>query len=266
MSLGKDTEKWTDIKNVKDPAEYTMSLGKAFLEWTDERRSNSDDEDIIVALNYMKLMEYYKLFRQSIRSGDAVTIEWLYKEFLPIYLITGKFNYYEIDLGMIETFYHTLSPRILHMVRINRCTPLHDGVDRFGQPMAYWAQDDLLEHIQPEYHLMPFSHSQHLVVKKRCLKFNQDQFTRFRSKKRKYAEVEESGPYYDPAKIRKPTSVPKRLPERNAVSEYISKVGICHEVPGRIYNRQKMWKTLDKMDDDLGSDKKKRMPLQRRWK
>ena len=129
--------------------------------------------------------------------------------------------------------------------------------------MACRAQDDLLEYIQPEYHTMPFSHSQHLVTKKRSLKFNQYQFTRYHSKKRKHDEVESSGRGHDPAKVRKPTSVPKRLPERNAVSEYISKVGICHEIPGRIYDRMRMWKALDDMDDDLLGDKKAQEAMER---
>ena len=72
--------------------------------------------------------------------------------------------------------------------------------------MANWAQDDLLKHIQPEYHIMPFSHSQHLVAKKRYLKFVQNEFTRV-SRKRDYSEMND--PSNDPAKVRKATTVPR---------------------------------------------------------
>ena len=202
----------------------------------------------------MKMMEYYKMSRSSIRSGDAVSIEWLYKEFLPLFLITGKHNYFEIDLGMIENFYNQISNKILHLVQINRCTPLHDGVDRFKNPMANWAQDDLLEHIQPKYHTMPFSHSHHLVAKKRCLKFVQHKFTRV-SRKRDYSEMM-SDPSNDPVKVRKATSVPRRQPEKDAISEFISKVVMCKEVHGRIYCRKKFWSVLDEMDDDLIGNRK----------
>ena len=36
------------------------------------------------------------------RAGDDVMIEWLYKEFLPIFLATEKTTYLEIVLGMID--------------------------------------------------------------------------------------------------------------------------------------------------------------------
>ena len=71
--------------------------------------------------NFIKVMHYYHLFRVSVGNGDAVMIEWLYKEFLPIYLIHGKVNYFEIVLGMIETFYSALlkSSDLLQEARAN---------------------------------------------------------------------------------------------------------------------------------------------------
>ena len=94
-------------------------------------------------------------------------------------------------------------------------------VNKFKNPMANWAQDDLLEHIQPEYHTMPFSHSLHLVAKKRCLKFTQNEFT-CESRKRDYSEMS-ADTNTDPAKVRKATSVPRRQPEKDAISEFVSK-------------------------------------------
>ena len=74
-------------------------------------------------------MHCYRLFRVSVGNGDAVMIEWLYKEFLPIYLINGKFNYFEIVLGMIETFYSALlkSSDLLQLIWVNRTMPLYSG-------------------------------------------------------------------------------------------------------------------------------------------
>ena len=254
ISLDNDALKWLDISKIDDPAGFAVALGKAFLAWAEEKQSTTDDELFVMGLNYMKMMEYYKMFRASIRSGDAVSIEWLYKEFLPLFLITGKHNYFEINLGMIENFYNHISNKILHLVRINRCTPIHDGLDKYKNPMANWAQDDLLEHIQPEYHTMPFSHSHHLVAKKRCMKFVQHEFTRV-SRKRDYSEMM-SDPSVDPAKVRKATSVPRRQPEKDAISEFISKVGMCNEESGRMCCRKKFWSVLDDMDDDLIGNRK----------
>ncbi len=123
ISIGDDTLKWFDLCNIKDPEEYDIALGKAFIEWEDEKRQTTDDDLFIMGLNYIKMMEYYQMLRSFIRHGDAVSIEWLYKEFLPLFLITGIHHYVEIDLGMIENFYHNLPAQILHLLRINRCTP-----------------------------------------------------------------------------------------------------------------------------------------------
>ena len=177
------------------------------------------------ALNFVKLRSYYKMFRSSVRNCDAVMIEWLYKEFLGIYDATGKHNYFEIDCGMIETLYKSILYKTLQLVRINRCLPLHGGLDRFNKPMPNWAQDDILEHIQLEYHTMPFAHSAHLMTKKKCLKFTQNEYSSGVN-----CSYTHSNNAHDPAKVRKATSVPKRTPEKNAISEFISKLGLCDNI------------------------------------
>ena len=52
--------------------------------------------------NYVYSMNLYRTFFISVRSGDAVMVEWIYKEFLPIVLVTGKTHYLEIVLGMMD--------------------------------------------------------------------------------------------------------------------------------------------------------------------
>ena len=82
------------------------------------------------------LMNQYRLFRKSLRSGDAIMVEWLYTKFLPIYLVTNKFHYFEIVLSMIDELYDQIPSRMLHLVRMNRTSPLYAGVDKDGNPMA----------------------------------------------------------------------------------------------------------------------------------
>ena len=118
--------------------------------------------------------------------------------------------------------------------------------------MANWAQDDIVEHIQPEYHTMPYAHSIHLMTKKKCLKFTQNEYSS--GSKRSYTT--DNAPGHDPAKVRKRTSVPKRTPEKNAISEFISRLGMCKEIPDRKYCRKYVWKTLSEMDADLLGDGK----------
>ena len=49
-----------------------------------------------MSLNYVQLMNIYRKFRISLHAGDAVAIEWIYREYLPIFLYTKNSNYVEI--------------------------------------------------------------------------------------------------------------------------------------------------------------------------
>ena len=78
------------LNKLKDAADYCVELTRLFDEWCEMKRSTTTDEHLLMLLNFIKVMHYYRLFHVSVGNGDAVMIEWLYKEFLPIYLINGK--------------------------------------------------------------------------------------------------------------------------------------------------------------------------------
>ena len=65
------------------------------------KQTSTTDECFCMYLNYVK-MNIYLTFRLSVRAGDAVMIEWIYKDFLPIFLVTGKTHYFKIVLGMMN--------------------------------------------------------------------------------------------------------------------------------------------------------------------
>ena len=100
----------------EDEKELSVHVAGNFLQWMTLKRTSHTDKCFCVSLNYVHIMNLYRTFRLSVRAGGAVTIEWLYKEFLPIFLVTGKTHYLEIVLGMMDEHYGSISSKILQLV------------------------------------------------------------------------------------------------------------------------------------------------------
>ena len=128
-----------------DPKILAINIADGYHAWIENMVSCSTDQYLTMAISYVRLVDMYQLFRLSVCAGDAIMIEWLYSRFLPIYVATGKHQYVEIVLGMMENFYMKLPPKILHLVRLNHTVPLYEGVDRDGTLMAFWAHDAIIE-------------------------------------------------------------------------------------------------------------------------
>ena len=131
-----EVSKMLDIQNSK---ELAIHMADGYHRWLEKKVKTSTDQYLKMAISFVRLMDMYRLFRLSVRSGDAIMIEWLYSRFLPIYLATGKLHYVEIVLRQMENFYAKLPPHILHLVRLNGTVLLYDGVDQAGNPVAFWA-------------------------------------------------------------------------------------------------------------------------------
>ena len=141
------------LNAILDPNVLVIHIAPdGYHAWIEKTVSTSTDQYLTMAISYVRLMDMYLLFCLSVRSGDAVMLEWLYSRFLPIYVATGKHQYVEIVLGMMENFYTKLPPKILHLVRLNRTVPLYEGVDRDGTPVAFWAHDAIIELLQKYFH------------------------------------------------------------------------------------------------------------------
>ena len=101
-------------------------------------------------------MNFYPTFSLSVRSGDAVMVEWIYKEFLPISLVTVKTHYFEIVLWIMDEHYGSISSKLLHLVQFNITFPLNIGMEKFKNPMTNWELNAVIESIQKFYHEMNF--------------------------------------------------------------------------------------------------------------
>ena len=93
-----------------------------------------------MAINFMQMKNLYQYFKLAINKYQAVIVEWLYKELLPIYLRTGKYNDFDF-CGMLEEFYGSIDYMSLHLTQINQTIPLYKFVDTYGFPMSKYTID-----------------------------------------------------------------------------------------------------------------------------
>jgi hypothetical protein len=91
---------------MKDnPSALAIHLAEGFMLWIEHRKSQSTNEVLCAMIQFVELSRYYRLFRESSRGGDSITMEHLYNQFIPIWLAVGKHHYYKIGLSQIEELY-----------------------------------------------------------------------------------------------------------------------------------------------------------------
>ena len=144
------------MEYIDRPKPFSTFVAKAFLKWLDIKINTTTDEVLRMCLLFLQITRKYKLFRLSVRNGDAIMVEYIYNQFIPIWLMTGKHNYVKIALNQIEDLYRRVPFHVLQAARENRMQPIHPGVDRDGKPMAQWALDAIMELLQIKYKAMNF--------------------------------------------------------------------------------------------------------------
>ena len=181
-------EEFTKIRNKDDAKELVLEIAKQFLAWLRRKQENTTDKVFCMAINFVLLIELYQEFRIALNTGDAVMIEWLYNNFLPIFCLTKKKHYVEIVFSMIETLYYIIGHRCLQLVCNNRTLPLHDGLDKQGIPMANWSLDGIIELVQNYYHQMKFNskegwgrHTPHVMLTSKAQRYAQSEYAKTQS-------------------------------------------------------------------------------------
>ena len=171
--IHQDPHQRREVNKFKDAKAFAIRIANGYTKWMNDRRKNTTDEVFRMILNFVAVMNIYKSFRVAVRAGDAVMIECLYREMLPLFNLTGKKHYFEIVLKQMEDLYGRIPYTYLQLAHINRTVPLYSGSDNQGNPMANWAMDGLIETVQKYYHKMNFhtgksdgwfKHSAHVML------------------------------------------------------------------------------------------------------
>ena len=114
-----------------------------------------------MVLNYVTVMNIYHMFWVALRSGDAILIEWVYREVLPLFNITGKKHYFEIYrlhmfctkilgyFGLMKSLKNTIC-KTLFFLATKRTEPI----------TSFFQRQSVLSHVQ-YICTLSFSHCNH---------------------------------------------------------------------------------------------------------
>ena len=91
-------------------------------------------------------------------NGDAIAIENVWNEFLPLCLVLGKRIYTRIGLQQMEDLYQRMPYWLLQIVRDNRTMPLHDG------KVSEIAQDTMMEQTQARLKTLSFNNKDTIAM------------------------------------------------------------------------------------------------------
>lgn len=103
-----------------------MTIGRHFLAFMNGLR-HSDNEVVRFTVAFMDMATEYEIFCNSIKCGDAYTVELLLVDWIPVWHVSSKHRYFNLSLRMVEVLYGDLTSVQLEEVRRNRFIRMHKG-------------------------------------------------------------------------------------------------------------------------------------------
>lgn len=73
-----------------DPKEFALLIARGFRSWLKTKQEETCDEVFLMGVNLVLLVDYYHEFRMALNTGNAVMIEFLLLDYLPIFYLERK--------------------------------------------------------------------------------------------------------------------------------------------------------------------------------
>lgn len=100
------------LKEIEDGNELSAIIAKNFCEYLQRKCKTTKDQRLLYIMRFYLLTLWYKRYKISMNSGDAVAMEYIEVEFCPVFFILDKSKYVEVVLLQIERKYHSIIRRI----------------------------------------------------------------------------------------------------------------------------------------------------------
>ena len=98
--------------------------------------------------NFLVIVHKYLLFLEAEQQGDALTMESVLVEYMPVFYITKKTNSFNTQLRLMELYYNRLPISILQQIRINRTKRQKAGAGPSSHQKES-AIDQIMERLMP---------------------------------------------------------------------------------------------------------------------
>ena len=243
--------------------ELAIFLAKGYRAYLERQVRESKDWLHRYVCNYLLIVRKYSTFLEAEQRGDALTMESVVVEFLPVFYITKKSNSFNTQLRLIELYYNRMPISILQQIRLNRTKRQKEGSGPSMVPKES-ALDQIMERLMPFFKSMSHSGTEAAFIK--VLKMltacqRAKHFVEYYRRNRADGETElsermkekldivgmEAGATADPWQRNKTTTVPKSRMNRILITEVLL-LAKCHEVRHdhtiAIDNNQ-FWRALD---------------------
>ena len=215
--------------------------------------------------NYLVVMRKYLAFCKAEQEGDAVTMEAVVVDYLPVLYATKKHKSFATQLRLIEMYYHRIPISILQLIRLNRTK-----LQKKGSPYTFQkesALDQIMERLMPFFKGMNHNGTEASFVRvSKMLTACQraKHFVEFYTRTRADAEYKynerslensfdidtpttETGPLADPGQRNKTTTRPSSRLNRVLVTEILT-LAKCHDVRENlniVIDKDRFWRALD---------------------
>ena len=214
----------------------------------------STDEILRLMCNFCKMVTKYRLFKNSVRSGDSIMVEVIYSQIVPALFHLTRHTYYNILLDQIDEYYHRIPYPILQHIRENRFQRLHQGSDRKNIKSSHWEIDALMELINKDVKQLDFPntlqgwqlHSQNLMLSLRSRILVTNEYSHHFKVDVANAKAD-SDNYTDIANkgnIRERSTPSKQKNERIMCANILLLADFQKEVNNRKFKKNYFWDTL----------------------
>ena len=126
---------------------FCVWLAQYFTTFVEDMILNSSDERRQLLASFITSVRMFKIFWDSIRTGDRLYQEHAIIKFIGVFLLLKKYVYVDLCLNAIEREYHDIDYESLMHIRINSCVKYRVGKDSNGKWCTAVALDEMQENV-----------------------------------------------------------------------------------------------------------------------
>ena len=163
-----------------------ISIATNFNKYISDKIQSTTDRHMKILLCFYKITSLFKLYQQSMATGDVVMIEKVELQFCGIFLLLDKSNYVEIILSQMEKKYKECDYHQLHEIRINSTSRYDKDPENKSFYCHHHVLDKTMENVNMWVKSLPLGddqeswaiHSPNVTVAQRCRLFDSIEYKR----------------------------------------------------------------------------------------
>ena len=207
---------------------FCVWLAQYFTTFVEDMILNSSDERRQLLASFITSVRMFKIFWDSIRTGDRLYQEHAIIKFIGVFLLLKKYVYVDLCLNAIEREYHDIDYESLMHIRINSCVKYRVGKDSNGKWCTAVALDEMQENVNgwtkkivmDNEHDSWQRHSPNVTVARKCVSFIDGEYKKnylYLDRINRDEEIEHGRKSY-----KNNTAIPRQRVEKSRLYEFFT--------------------------------------------